>query len=150
MHNEIDSEINGYTRSYYFSLFADLEKEQQSALPRAKGRLYNMQENKICLNASTRLPNRQHSVAKRRCHVSCLDTHSSLETSSHQTSAKTAAKAAPASLPLRRAGIWQSRRGSRRIPSPVGLVPPAQKHSATLQHSPDNTYLTRCALDHTD
>ena len=69
MHDEIDTEINGYTPSYYFSLFADLEEEQQSPLPRAKGRLYNREENKICLNASASLPNRRRSVAKCWHHV---------------------------------------------------------------------------------
>lgn len=69
MHDEIDTEINGYTRSYYFSLFADLEKEQQSPLPQAKRRLYNRVENKICLNASASLPNWRHSSAKCRHHV---------------------------------------------------------------------------------
>lgn len=38
--------------------FADLEEEQRSPVPRAKPWLYNREENRICLNASARLPNR--------------------------------------------------------------------------------------------
>lgn len=34
MRDEIDTEINGYTPSYYFSLFADLEK---AAIPAPRG-----------------------------------------------------------------------------------------------------------------